>query len=77
MSNQPSVQWDKGLVAFWSMTLRTQLKDTNIRVIEIEPPTLATNLYRERKDPNDNKKIKNPRAMSVEGIIEEMTKKRG
>jgi len=58
---------------FWSMNLRTQLEQNgdNIRVVEIAPPTVSTDLHREREDPDDNKKDKNSAALSVEEFIEE------
>jgi len=58
---------------FWSMNLRTQLAKAgaNIRVVEIAPPTVSTDLHREREDPDDNKKEKNSAALSVEEFIEE------
>lgn len=58
------------------MNLRTQLEKAgaNIRVIEIAPPTVSTDLHRERKDPDDNKKGKNSSALSVEDFIEETTR---
>ena len=59
---------------FWSMNLRTQLKDTNVKVIEIAPPTVATELHRERADPDDNKKEKNSSALSVEEFMDEVSK---
>jgi short-subunit dehydrogenase involved in D-alanine esterification of teichoic acids len=61
----------KAWVHFWCMNLRAQLKDTNIKVIEIAPPTVSTDLHREREDPDDNKKEKNKAAMSVEEFTEE------
>lgn len=51
------------------MKLRTQLRDTNIKVVEIALPTVATNLHRERTDPDDNKKEKNPNALSVDEFM--------
>lgn len=56
------------------MNLRTQLKDTKIRVIEIAPPQVGTDLHRERADPDDNKKDKNPNSLSVEEFMEDVTK---
>ncbi|KAI5366126.1 putative short-chain dehydrogenase/reductase SDR, NAD(P)-binding domain superfamily [Septoria linicola] len=63
---------------FWSVNLRTQLsraKDggEKIRVVEIAPPTVATDLHREREDPNDNKKENNDAALSVEEFMDELT----
>ena len=57
----------------WSMNLRTQLKDTNIRVVEIVPPSVATDLHRERSDPHDNDKEKNQSALSLEEFMDELT----
>lgn len=56
------------------MNLRTQLEQggANIRVIEIAPPSVGTDLHRERKDPNDNKKDKNPAALSVEEFMSDV-----
>ena len=56
------------------MNLRTQLEQSgdNIRVIEIAPPTVSTELHRERKDPNDNKKDKNAAALSVDEFMKEV-----
>ena len=70
----PIYNGTKSLVHFWSMNLRTQLEQAgaNIRVIEIAPPTVSTDLHRERKDPNDNKKEENPNALSLKDFIEEV-----
>ncbi|KAJ9669758.1 hypothetical protein H2201_000143 [Coniosporium apollinis] len=65
----PVYNGTKAWLHFWSMKLRTQLKDTNIKVVEIAPPTVATNLHRERTDPDDNKKEKNPNALSVDEFM--------
>ena len=59
---------------FWTMNLRTQLKDTNVKVVEIVPPTVGTDLHREREDPDDNKKDKNQTALTVEEFMHEITK---
>jgi short-subunit dehydrogenase involved in D-alanine esterification of teichoic acids len=61
----------KAWLHFWSMNLRAQLKDTNIKIIEIAPPTVSTDLHREREDPDDNKKHNNKAALSVEEFTEE------
>lgn len=70
----PVYNGTKAWVHFWTMNLRTQLKDTKIRVVEIVPPTVATDLHRERADPDDNKKDKNSSALSVEEFMTEVTK---
>ncbi|KAK7539621.1 short-chain dehydrogenase [Phyllosticta citribraziliensis] len=55
----------KAWLHFWSMNLRTQLRATGVAVFEIAPPTVATDLHRERADPDYNNKNKNPGALSV------------
>ena len=69
----PVYNGTKAWLHFWSMNLRTQLKDTNIRVVEIAPPTVATDLHRERADPDDNKKEKNSAALSVDEFMDFIT----
>lgn len=44
-------------------------------MVEIAPPTVATDLHRERDDPDDNKKHKNPKALSVEEFMDEVGRK--
>ena len=61
----------KAWMHFWSMDLRTQLKDTGVKVIEIAPPTVGTELHRDRSDPDDNKKEKNENALTVEEFTTE------
>ena len=56
------------------MTLRTQLEDTQLRAIEIVPSTVATDLHRERADPDDNKKEKSSSALSVDESVDFITK---
>lgn len=70
----PVYNGTKAWVHFWTMNMRTQLQDENIKIVEIVPPTVATNLHRERSDPNDNKKDKNPNALSVEEFMADVTK---
>jgi short-subunit dehydrogenase involved in D-alanine esterification of teichoic acids len=61
----------KAWMHFWSMDLRTQLKNTSVNVIEIAPPTVGTELHRERSDPDDNKKENNENALTVEEFTTE------
>lgn len=70
----PVYNGTKAWVHMWSMNLRTQLKETKVRVVEIVPPTVATDLHREREDPDDNKKKKNSAALSVEEFMKDVTK---
>ena len=65
----PVYNGTKAWLHFWSMNLRTQLKDTKVKVVEIAPPTVATDLHRERADPDDNKKEKNSAALSVDEFM--------
>lgn len=67
----PVYNGTKAWMHFWSMALRVQLKDSNVKVIEIAPPTVATDLHRERENPDDNKKENNKSALSVEEFTEE------
>ncbi|KPM44066.1 hypothetical protein AK830_g2445 [Neonectria ditissima] len=62
---------------FWSMNLRTQLQSggTNIRVIEIAPPMVATDLHRERENPDDNKKENSPQTLTLEEFMSDVTPK--
>ncbi|KZL83376.1 short-chain dehydrogenase [Colletotrichum incanum] len=73
----PVYNGTKAWLHFWSMNLRTQLKNggSKVRVVEIAPPTVATDLHRERSDPNDNKKENNPNALSVDEFMEEVASK--
>lgn len=60
------------------MNLRTQLRDepqAKIRVVEIAPPMVGTNLHRDREDPDDNKKEKNPISLTVEEFMQEVAEK--
>ncbi|KAL8830961.1 MAG: hypothetical protein Q9191_001141 [Dirinaria sp. TL-2023a] len=72
----PVYNGTKAWVHMWSMNLRTQLardEATNkIKVVEIAPPTVATDLHRERDDPDDNKKEKNSNSLSVEEFMQEL-----
>ncbi|KAL4950198.1 hypothetical protein BDW69DRAFT_172650 [Aspergillus filifer] len=69
----PVYNGTKAWLHFWSMTLRTQLARggyEKIKVVEIAPPSVGTDLHRDREDPDDNKKHKNPNALTVEEFME-------
>ncbi|MCJ1446466.1 MAG: hypothetical protein MMC23_006971 [Stictis urceolatum] len=68
----PVYNGTKAFLHFHTMNMRTQLKDTNIRVVEIVPPTVGTDLHRERSNPDDNKKENNSGALSVEEFMKEI-----
>ncbi|KAJ4349151.1 hypothetical protein N0V95_004846 [Ascochyta clinopodiicola] len=71
----PVYNGTKAWMHFWSMALRAQLKDSKVRVVEIAPPTVATDLHREREDPDDNKKEKNKQALGVDEFVDEVVGK--
>lgn len=60
---------------FWSMSLRKQLEKTDIKVVEIAPPMVATDLHRERENPDDNKKSNAPQTMEVGEFVDEVVQK--
>jgi short-subunit dehydrogenase involved in D-alanine esterification of teichoic acids len=70
----PVYNGTKAWLHFWTMTLRTQLAKSSdgkqIKVVEIVPPTVATDLHRDRQDPDDNKKDKNPNTLNVSEFME-------
>lgn len=65
----------KAWLHFWTMSLRVQLKGTNVKVVEIAPPQVGTDLHREREDPDDNKKHKSSTSLTVEEFMEEVSQK--
>ncbi|KAJ4264268.1 hypothetical protein NW762_005463 [Fusarium torreyae] len=71
----PVYNGTKAWLRFWSMNLRTQLKNTNIRVVELAPPMVATDLHRERENPDDNKKENAPHTLTIEEFMGEITPK--
>ena len=64
----------KSWVHFFSLNLRTQLKQAgkNVKVVEIVPPSVSTGLHRERVDPSDNEKAKKQGSTSVLSLEEFM-----
>jgi short-subunit dehydrogenase involved in D-alanine esterification of teichoic acids len=70
----PVYNGTKAWLHFFSMNLRTQLKDTAIKVVEVVPPMVATDLHREREDPDDNKKEKSPHTMSIDEFMSDVAK---
>ncbi|GJN71041.1 hypothetical protein PLICBS_005102 [Purpureocillium lilacinum] len=75
----PVYNGTKAWLHFWSMNLRTQLARSaelrHVRVVEIAPPMVATDLHREREDPDDNKKHKNENTLTVEEFMDEVQRK--
>jgi short-subunit dehydrogenase involved in D-alanine esterification of teichoic acids len=70
----PVYNGSKAWMHFWTMNLRTQLaKDrTAVRVVEIVPPSVGTDLHRERENPDDNKKDKGADALTIDEFISEV-----
>ncbi|KAH8178104.1 short chain dehydrogenase domain-containing protein [Sarocladium implicatum] len=73
----PVYNGTKAWLHFFTLNLRTQLREagSRVKVVEIAPPTVATDLHREREDPDDNKKENNPNALSVEEFMEYVARK--
>ncbi|KAH6951368.1 hypothetical protein DER45DRAFT_382455 [Fusarium avenaceum] len=71
----PVYNGTKAWLHFFSMNLRTQLKNTSIRVVELAPPMVATDLHRERENPDDNKKEYAPHTLTLEEFMSEITPK--
>lgn len=76
MLQNPIYNGTKAFVHFWTMTLRSQLKakeeSRHIKVVEIAPPGVETDLHRDRADPDDNKKAKNKDALSTEEFMRDV-----
>jgi short-subunit dehydrogenase involved in D-alanine esterification of teichoic acids len=70
----PNYNATKAWLHFWTINLRQQLKNTNVRVIEIVPPQVETDLHRDREDPDDNKKHKGASALSLDEFIADIDK---
>ncbi|KAK5241131.1 hypothetical protein LTR16_009731 [Cryomyces antarcticus] len=72
----PVYNGTKAWVHFNTMNIRTQLAKAgaNIKVVKIAPPTVSTDLHREREDPDVNTKDKNSSALSVEEFRDELVK---
>jgi short-subunit dehydrogenase involved in D-alanine esterification of teichoic acids len=71
----PVYNGTKAWVHFFSMNLRSQLRQagSKVKIVEIIPPTVSTALHRERKDPLDNTKAHgNDAALSVEEFMAEI-----
>ncbi|KAJ4360164.1 uncharacterized protein N0V89_000724 [Didymosphaeria variabile] len=65
----------KSWMHFWSMSLRKQLEVEKVNVVEIAPPMVATDLHRERDNPDDNKKEHAPQTMTTDEFVDEVIQK--
>lgn len=71
----PVYNGTKAWIHSFTVNMRTQLKKSaNVRVIEIVPPTVSTDLHRERTNPDDNKKANNQAALELPEFIAEVEK---
>lgn len=64
----------KAFVKSFTLSLRAQLADTSIKVVEIAPPLVESDLHREHEDPDNNKKEKNSMALSQDEFIADVEK---
>lgn len=71
----PVYNGTKAWLHSWSMALRVQLKDTNVKVVEIAPPQVGTDLHRDREDPDDNKKHKSHTSLDVDEFMAEVAER--
>ncbi|KAG8730264.1 hypothetical protein FRC11_007140, partial [Ceratobasidium sp. 423] len=56
----------KAFVKSFTLSLREQLRSTNITVIEISPPMVESDLHRDHDNPDNNKKANSPHALTQE-----------
>ena len=73
----PVYNGTKAFLHSWSVNLRTQLCRggfESIKIIEIVPPLVESDLHREREDPDDNKKHKNPIALTIEEFMRDVSR---
>jgi short-subunit dehydrogenase involved in D-alanine esterification of teichoic acids len=74
----PVYNGTKAWVHFFTTNLRTQFEKgpqkDRVKIVEIVPPQVATDLHRERTDPDDNKPEKSKTTMTVDAFMEEVAK---
>jgi short-subunit dehydrogenase involved in D-alanine esterification of teichoic acids len=74
----PVYNGTKAWLHFFTLNLRSQYAkgglEDKLKIVEIAPPTVSTELHRERTDPKDNSKEKNAKAMSVEEFMDDVEK---
>lgn len=71
----PCYNATKAWLHSWTMGLRAQLAGSGVRVVEVAPPLVGTDLHREHDDPDNNKKHKNAMALTVEEYMAEVAGK--
>ncbi|ORY34556.1 short-chain dehydrogenase [Naematelia encephala] len=67
----PVYNGTKAWLHSFSVNLRTQLEKagSKVKVVEIVPPAVETDLHRERLDPDDNKRHKGSKALTIEEFM--------
>ncbi|KAL7419504.1 hypothetical protein Q5752_005415 [Cryptotrichosporon argae] len=72
----PVYNGTKAWLHSFTVTLRTQLAQagSRIKVVEISPPSVETDLHRDRLDPDDNKKHKGAQALSIDEYMDDVGK---
>ena len=59
----------KAFVKSFTLSLREQLRSTNISVVEISPPMVESDLHRDHENPDNNKKANSPHTLTQEEWI--------
>lgn len=72
----PVYNGTKAWLHSFSTNLRTQLQkvDSKIKIVEIVPPQVESDLHRDRSDPDDNKKKSGAPALSIEEFMDDVKK---
>jgi short-subunit dehydrogenase involved in D-alanine esterification of teichoic acids len=84
----PVYNGTKAFVHAWTTNMRTQLRDTNIKIVEIVPPKVVSvlqailyiltlqesDLHRDRENPDDNKKEFSKETLTVEEFMTDIVK---
>ncbi len=63
----------KAAIHSWSLSLRHQLRNTSVRVFEVAPPMVATELSGKRKRPEEGDYVMSPEAVA-DGILAALNK---
>ncbi|WVQ68298.1 uncharacterized protein L199_006505 [Kwoniella botswanensis] len=72
----PVYNGTKAWLHMFTANIRQQLaaEDSKIKVIEIVPPQVESDLHRDRLNPDDNKKENSPTALSVDEFMQDVVK---
>ncbi|WVW85866.1 hypothetical protein I302_107904 [Kwoniella bestiolae CBS 10118] len=72
----PVYNGTKAWVHMFTTNIRQQLaaEDSKIKVIEVVPPQVESDLHRDRVNPDDNKKENSPSALSVDEFMADVVK---